>query len=302
MLKRLAIYLKEMYPPHHALASFLMGLIYIMALSLIDNVAINWKNPHLYTSAFSVMLMALIIRVMDEFKDYEDDLRNFPNRPLPSGRVKKEDLKVLQTFNFLFCILANMYNKFAIIGISICLLYSLLMYKWFFIEKTMRKSLPLAFLSHHPVTYLYFIYLFLVWLSTNGIETDKITFTSALIGLPIGLTLANWEVSRKIKMPEDENAYTTYSKIWGPKVAVSVAMLFQIISSFVIGIFLATTKVNSIIVIVYFSLFFFNFSKYIIYFKTLKFKQTLKINAENLTLLTQATILATYITNEVLNK
>ena len=30
---------------------------------------------------------------MDEFKDYEDDLKNYPDRPLPSGRVLKSDLK-----------------------------------------------------------------------------------------------------------------------------------------------------------------------------------------------------------------
>ena len=32
---------------------------------------------------------------MDEYKDYEDDLVNYPDRPLPSGRVLFKDLKVL---------------------------------------------------------------------------------------------------------------------------------------------------------------------------------------------------------------
>jgi len=39
----------------------------------------------------------------------------------------------------------------------------------------------------------------------------------------------NWEVVRKVRSPEEETAYTTYSKIFGPRPAILIALTLQII-------------------------------------------------------------------------
>lgn len=293
MFSRLWIYFKEMFPPHHAIASVFMALSYYMAIGLISHKNIPWNRFEIYTSAFSVMLLALMIRVMDEFKDYDDDLKNFPTRPLPSGRVLKSDLKILQTIIFVACIALNLTNKLALIGMLICIVYSLLMYKWFFIEKIMRKSLPLAFLTHHPVTYLYFLYLYM---SLSGLSrAQDFSSISAAIGIPIGLAMANWEVSRKIKRPQDENEYNTYSKVWGPKAASIVAIIFQALSTTGMIWLFVKTQSTSMIFILYFAYFFYNLGPYIVFITTNELKRSLKFNAENLAIANQVTILILFV-------
>jgi hypothetical protein len=47
--------------------------------------------------------------------------------------------------------------------------------------------------------------------------------------LPIVLMFTNWELVRKIRSPQQETAYTTYSKIMGPRLAAAVAIALQLI-------------------------------------------------------------------------
>src|SRR5207253_837990 len=47
--------------------------------------------------------------------------------------------------------------------------------------------------------------------------------------LPLCLMFTNWEIVRKIRSPEQETSYTTYSKILGPKIAICIALILQII-------------------------------------------------------------------------
>ena len=94
MIKRIYIYLKEMFPLPHALSVVLGTTLYWM---------INLKSvqqPFVFSFEFVITLISmvsfvLLIRIADEFKDYQDDLKNYPNRPLPSGRVTKNDLIIL---------------------------------------------------------------------------------------------------------------------------------------------------------------------------------------------------------------
>ena len=40
----------------------------------------------------TIFTFLLSLRIADDFKDYKTDIKLFPDRPLPSGRVKKTDL------------------------------------------------------------------------------------------------------------------------------------------------------------------------------------------------------------------
>src|SRR5690606_27266141 len=99
------------------------------------------------------------------------------------------------------------------------------MLKWVFMEDKMRKSLPFALATHHPIVFLNVTYLIIATLGAS----PNIDFTKMFYILPICLIFTNWEIARKIRMPVDETAYTTYSKIWGPRVAVAVAISLQVI-------------------------------------------------------------------------
>jgi 4-hydroxybenzoate polyprenyltransferase len=181
-------------------------------------------NLNLIFPGIVLAMTSLLIRVMDEFKDYNDDLVNFPQRPLPSGRVKKSDLKVLAAVCIGLMIgLSATSLELLVWGLAM-LAFTGLMYKWFFLESTIRKSLPLAFLTHHPIVIFNFIYLIVACMQMNG----AVDISQWNCVLPICLMYTNWELARKIRTPDQETSYTTYSKLFGTKNMVILSLALQI--------------------------------------------------------------------------
>ncbi len=229
MIRRLSIYLNEMFPMTAilgtALTAFSIQLLYLRLSGL--PVVFHFQ---MLQAAIYLTCISLLIRVMDEFKDFEDDKKKFPNRPLPSGKVQKTDLKFLGVFCVANCLLVSA-SSWIVFGWAILSLgFTYLMLKWFFIEKQMRESLPLAFLSHHPLVLFNFIYLMLGMMTAfEGVGWDK-----ADLILPLCLLFTNWEFARKIRSPDEETDYTTYSKIFGPRIAVSVCLILQLFYTFTV--------------------------------------------------------------------
>ncbi len=224
MIKRIGIYLKEMFPFSAMFGTILTGvaiqLVYLRLYGFEDMLSARMLIPGLI-----MMFINLLIRVMDEFKDYQDDLTNFPERPLPSGRVKHGDLKTLGIFCVLMVIFLSSTSKSLLIWSIFTLCYTGLMLKWFFIEERMRKSLPLAFFSHHPIVFLNFIFLIL---ACQEIE-PSVGWDKAYLILPLCFIFTNWEIMRKVRMPKDETQYTTYSKILGTRRAIFICLILQLI-------------------------------------------------------------------------
>lgn len=223
MLKRLAIYLNEMFPLPTIIGSVLTAVaVELVYLRLFD------LRPASYfpvvVPGIVLTCVSLLIRVMDEFKDYEDDLKNFPGRPLPSGRVQKKDLQGLAFFCVMVIIFLSMTSMPLLLWALVTLGFTFLMLKWFFIESIMRKSLPLAFVTHHPIVLFNFTYLLIACSQMS----PEVNFSKALYILPICLIFTNWEVVRKIRAPEQETAYTTYSKIFGPRKAIGISLCLQL--------------------------------------------------------------------------
>ncbi len=204
--------------------------------SILTAVAVQLTYLRLYglkpESTFQLIIPALVltavsllIRVMDEFKDYQDDLSNFPERPLPSGRVHKSDLIALGYFCVMLILFLSMTSSKLLIWSIITLAFTGLMLKWFFIESLMRKSLPLAFITHHPIVLFNFIYLLIACMQMNS----EVGWDQAIYILPVCLIFTNWEVVRKIRAPHQETSYTTYSKIFGPRPSILIALVLQFI-------------------------------------------------------------------------
>jgi len=222
MLKRWMIYFKEMYPLSSWVGTFLCGFMVLTVawrLGRIDQ-PFEW---HTLLACVGLCFFSLLLRVMDEFKDYELDVRLFPDRPLPSGRVLKSDLKVLGWVCVGVSTAVSVWNLDVLSLALGVLLYSFLMLVWFGLEKQIRASLPLALVTHHPIVLFHFMYLLFASMTTPTATQD------AYYLLPICFMFTNWEISRKIKQPRDENAYVTYSKIWGPRLAVLITLVFQAI-------------------------------------------------------------------------
>lgn len=266
MLKRIFIYLSEMFPLSSFIGSVLTAVaVQLTYLRLFDS---SFKNFfYLFLPALVLTFVSLLIRIMDEFKDYLDDLTNFPNRPLPSGRVQRRDLHWLAGFSVFMILFLSLTSLKLFIWALVTLGFTFLMLKWFFIEPIMRKSLPLAFISHHPIVLFNFTYLLIACSEFDStVDLSKVFYV-----LPICLIFTNWEISRKIRSPSEETGYTTYSKIWGPRVAVSLALILQL--SFTTTVFVIFKQIETKIWIqMAFAL-----TQLILIFPSLKFLMTLKI-------------------------
>ena len=240
MLKRLWAYLKEMYPvlPRLAVAAGVFFGIYLLILLNYGVTALSVGLPEI-TGVFTIFCFLLSLRIADDFKDYETDKELPPpycQRPLPSGRVYKKDLLVMLVVLDAIALALNILfmNNFWFF-LAMCL-YGALTYFWFFQRTRMQKSLPMALVSHNPVQL--FVNAYVASFTCIKYGLDWRSWVVALAVLALYLPGLTWEVGRKIKAPEEENEYTTYSKLFGYKKA----------SYFVLIVILVTIAINAILI------------------------------------------------------
>lgn len=268
MLKRIALYLSEMFP----LPAIVGSVISAVAVELVY-LRLYGVEPKLDSMLIlpGVVLtfISLLIRVMDEFKDYEDDLINFPNRPLPSGKVFKSDLKILGYYCVSMILLLSLTSLPLFLWAIVTLCFTGLMLKWFFIESTMRKSLPLAFVSHHPIVIFNFIYLIIACIQ---MAPQKVGWDKWYYILPVCLIYTNWEIMRKIRAPEDETSYNTYSKIIGPRPAIFITLILQVIYNVAVMIIFRKLATPDLVRVAYLVI------QFILILPSLKFLFTLKLS------------------------
>jgi len=268
MFTRISIYINEMFPLPAILGSIIAAvavqLVYLKLHGISGVPILKVLVPGLVLTFIS-----LLLRIMDEFKDFQDDLTNFPERPLPSGRVLKSDLSKLAIFCILAVLFLSTVSMTLLLWAIVILIFTGLMFKWFFMETSMRKSLPLAFISHHPIVVLNFIYLIL---ACNQID-PRVEWDYWIYVLPICLIYTNWELVRKIRAPEQETVYTTYSKILGPRTAIFISFGLQLIYNSAVFAIFSKLETHMIVRIVY------SIVQLVLIFPSLKFALNLKLKA-----------------------
>jgi 4-hydroxybenzoate polyprenyltransferase len=180
-----------------------------------------------FAGAFTVFAFLLLLRIADDFKDYQTDKELFPERALPSGKVKKSDLitllvvveSVAVTLNLLFM---NNWPFLAFLYV-----YGGLMSFWFFAKSKIQRSLPLALVTHNPVQIIVNIYVVSFTCIKYGLDWRSLTVLFAVLTMYFpGLI---WEISRKIRAPKDETKYTTYSKLFGYKESTNFILLVTLL-------------------------------------------------------------------------
>lgn len=228
MLKRLNIYFKEMYPiiPRLVLGFIVFMEIYFIILlnNGVTDFSISFSE---FVGGFTVFSFLLWLRIADDFKDYELDCRLFSHRPLPSGRVKKSDLAIFVGILIVVTITLNIVfmNNFAFF--AFLYIYGTLMSLWFFSKKKIQKSLPLALVTHNPVQMIMNIYIISFTCIKYGLK--PFSLTTFLAAWTLYFPALIWEISRKIKAPEDETEYVTYSKLFGYKKATRFVLILTLV-------------------------------------------------------------------------
>lgn len=158
----------------------------------------------------------LILRVFDEHKDYELDVKNHPQRVLQSGLITLNHLKVLAVVAIVIQVawslaIDNSANQ-VIMAWAIMFAWTSLMGKEFFCGEWLEKRLTLYAFSHMLV-----MVLVIWWLanlaSSGSVFSDEIALLMAFAFFS-GFA---FEITRKTRGPEEErDTVDSYSKIFGP--------------------------------------------------------------------------------------
>jgi putative 4-hydroxybenzoate octaprenyltranferase related protein len=188
-----------------------------------------------------VFMFFFQLRITDEFKDYEEDLKYRAYRPVQRGIISLKTLGKTGIVTVIIQImLAHVIDPEIIYFMIFVWIYMFLMAKEFFIKKWLTKRILIYALSH--VVIMVFITLVIVE-ATQYIVPKNIfdvfilqryrhNIDFALIPL-FALNYLNGivlEIGRKTRRTdEEEYGVQTYSKLWGRKKAVVVLSLLFVI-------------------------------------------------------------------------
>lgn len=170
-------------------------------------------------------LQFLMIRIVDEFKDYEEDCKYRPYRPVPRGLVSLKELGVI----FVICaiiqvIVSIVYSNY--IPLIAVWIFFFIMSKGYFIKKFISKHLLIEVALDEILMPLLIIYLI-------GFVDIKILQSSSLIYVFLVLAyLIAWivEIARKIRCKEDEEeGVRTYTAVLGIKKATILLWMLETI-------------------------------------------------------------------------
>lgn len=249
MLKRLNIYFKEMYPiiPRLFVGAVIFAEIYFIML-LNHGVTTFDIGIAEVVGSFTIFSFLFMLRIADDFKDYDTDRILFPERPLPSGRVTKKDLAIFLSILLVVTTVLNLVFMNNIPLFLFLFVYGILMSLWFFQKSKIQKNLFLALITHNPIMMVMNVYI----ISFACIKYDLPYFnlTNILVAFTLYFPALIWEVSRKIKAPKDETEYMTYSKMFGYKKATRFVLAITLVD--IVTNFLLVYKLNSLAVVVLF--------------------------------------------------
>ena len=194
-------------------------------------------------------LFFLQLRIADEFKDFEEDSRYRPYRPVPRGLIKLRELGVVfviaAAIQLALALLLNWKLALVLAGV------------WVYLALMSREFFVRDWLKARPFTYMWTHMLIMPQIDFYATATDWIGTGS---GPPRGVLLFLWvsffngmviEIGRKIRAPQDEEeGVDTYSRVWGRSGAVT-AWLCAIASTLAFAL-MAAWRIHSLMVAIIF--------------------------------------------------
>lgn len=254
-IKNFKIYLNERFPlgknSFFVLIFTLSGYIYTSLLYnskiinpfFIKRIKVSMYFYRIIPLFIIIFMFFLQLRITDEFKDYEEDLKYRAYRPVQRGIISLKTLgKIGAGTVIIQIIFAHAISPKIIYYMALVWIYMFLMAKEFFIKKWLTERILIYALSH--VVIMIFITL-VITKSTGYILKDYLSETSlisisgkekAIFSGLIPLFALNYlngivlEIGRKTrKADEEEHGVQTYSKLWGRKKAVFILCILYAI-------------------------------------------------------------------------
>jgi 4-hydroxybenzoate polyprenyltransferase len=225
-------YLREMFPlGRHLLLSVLAGLGIAGFVGTIQSAVRDEVVPAALGAAWNIFAMLLAFRLMDELKDRDIDRLLFPKRPLPSGRVRESDIRGTLVAVMALYLAANARSAPAFLSAVVVLAYAGLTFVRFFAPELLQRSLPITLATHTPMVPLLVLQVCVAAADRLGAPFRELRFTLILPYVAmIWMSILGWELARKIRAPEEETAYVTYSQVLGRAGAVTAAAVVQLLA------------------------------------------------------------------------
>ena len=240
--QRLNAYISERFPLHSHLC---MVVIYFLANQFLAQVLGNPGQPlriGWFTALGMLFLLCIFfhLRVFDEHKDYDDDIKHYPERILSRGIITLRDLKILGGIAIIVEIICAAVSGWsAVVAVGITIFFSWIMLHEFFVKKWLKAHFIIYAISHMLIMPLMTATIFSFTMRRPFWEAPFLFWAYAAADF---FAFANWEISRKIKLAEDEiDGVSSYSKELGLYTAGYVVLALRIINTaiaWMLGVFL----------------------------------------------------------------
>jgi hypothetical protein len=219
---RLYAYSKERFP----IGSYGTGVFlsffsaYLVAQALADcYVTVGWDS---IAGLATVLLVFYHLRIMDELKDAREDAQYHPERPVARGLVTLGELRLVGLVAIITQIGLNLCLGLPVFAAYLSvLLFSLLMYREFFLGQWLKRSVLLYGLSHMVTVPLIAFYIYASYAFRNNTGFHPAFGLYLALSFVVGLFL---EIARKIRSPQEEQeGVDSYSRYFGTARATYVA-------------------------------------------------------------------------------
>ncbi len=214
-IKKWLIFCKERFP---LLRHALLIVFYVFANALVGYNSASLQPVMAYKEilcGLAVFFIFLHLRIFDEIKDYKNDLAVHKGRPLARGLIAVREAKqVALSLIVLELGLVFLVNRAAFVAAICTVIYSLFMYKEFFIGKWLRPRMAAYALTHTLVSCWMSV---LVYSAVTGNYFWKIPGTYAMFVGVNWMIFNIFEFGRKTYgKDEEETLAESYSKRLGP--------------------------------------------------------------------------------------
>jgi 4-hydroxybenzoate polyprenyltransferase len=216
---RMRLYLRERFPlaAHSVLILSFYSSNQFLAHALAAPGAPMRYDLGSLAGGLTLLCFFLHLRIFDDHKDYEEDRRHFPDRALSRGVVTLGELKVLAAAAIaLELALAAWRGPAALAAVLLALGYSVLMLKEFFARDWLRRRFFLYATLHLLIVPCLSLVVFSFATGRWFWEAPRWYWLYACVGFFVAF---NWEISRKIRAPEEEiegvDSYTRRFGLYG---------------------------------------------------------------------------------------
>lgn len=226
------LFIKERFDPlSHSLMIIVFVIVHILFAKNLFQIETTPLKTLFLISA--VTLFYFKLRLYDEVKDYELDVEINPHRPLPRGLVVHKDMyHGMITCIVLEILFFSTQGPQATLSVIVAIVYSLLMYKEFFIRDIIRPHLTTYAISHTIVTSLLTIGIF-SFLNQQSFVANILNLDLLFFALSNWMLFNIFEFGRKTyALSEERPSIDTYSSLFGKKIAVLLVFSQALIAFF----------------------------------------------------------------------